>query len=197
MFISSLRRGIPLAVVSLALLAGCSTLNVRSDASATGNLGSCHTWSWIEPPAAAARVNAFGNPINDQRLRDAIAQRLQSRGMTLAAAGATADCQVAYSAGTRTSVDNGVNRPRFTFGFGTGWGWRNSSFGSLAWDTGYPYAYSEHRVALDVFQGTDSSRKALWHASVDMDLSHLSGAEAEKRIDAAVAAMFAKYPAAR
>ena len=41
-----------------------------------------------------------------------------------------------------------------------------------------------------------SGREPLWHASVNLDLTRLTGAEAEKRIDTAVAAMFAKFPTA-
>ena len=36
------------------------------------------------------------------------------------------------------------------------------------------------------------SRQPLWHASADQSLSDVSGEEAAKRIDAAVAAIFAK-----
>lgn len=194
MNITARNRGRLAMLASAALLSACSTMNVRSDSAAAANLGSCHSYAWVEP-VAGSRPNPFGNPLNDQRLRDAIAQRLQSHGMT-PATGGTADCQVAYSAGSRTNVE-GVNRPRFSFGFGTGWGhWGRGTSGSVFWDTDYPYTYSEHRVALDVFQGSDASRRPLWHASVDIDLANLSGAEAEKRIDAAVAAMFAKYPGA-
>ena len=34
----------------------------------------------------------------------------------------------------------------------------------------------------------------LWHASTEQTLHGVSGPEAEKRIDAAVAAIFTKYP---
>lgn len=189
------RLGLPAGLLCAAVVAGCSTLNVRSDSAAAGSLGACHSWAWMQP-AVGSRPNPFGNPLNDQRLRDAIAQRLQAHGMTLASGG-PADCQVAYSAGSRTLVD-GFDQPRFSFGFGTGWGrWGRGTSGSVFWDSSYPYTYRENRVAVDVFQGSDGARKPLWHASVDLDLSNLSGAEAEKRIDAAVAAMFAKYPTAR
>jgi hypothetical protein len=182
--------------LSATLLTACSTMNVRSDSAAAASLGACHTYSWMAPPPGS-QPNPFGNPLNDQRLRDAVSQRLQSRGMAPAATGGAADCQVSYSAGSRTTIENNYDRPRFSFGFGTGWGrWGRGGGGSVFWDTSYPYAYNEHRVSLDVFQGDDAARKPLWHASVDLDLANLSGAEAEKRIDAAVAAMFAKFPVA-
>lgn len=184
-------------MLSATVLSACSTMTVRSDSAAAASLGSCKTYAWIEPPPGARVPNPFVNPLNDQRLRDAISQRLQSHGMTRASGGPP-DCVVAYSAGSRTTVDDGYGRPRFSFGFGTGWGrWGRGGGGSLFWDSSYPYVYSEHRVALDIFQGGERGRQPLWHVSVDFDFANLSGAEAEKRIDAAVAAMFSKYPAAR
>jgi hypothetical protein len=38
------------------------------------------------------------------------------------------------------------------------------------------------------------SHRPLWHASVDQNLTGLSGAEAEKKINAAVMAIFTKFP---
>lgn len=181
----------------LAALTACSTFNVRSDSSAAADLSVCHTYTWIETPAEEG-PNPFGNPLNDKRLRDAVSQRLQGRGMTPATSG-TGDCQVSYAFGSRTTPGQ-TGRSRWSFGLGTGWGGYGGrgTMGSVYWDTA-PYAYRENRVSVDLFRsGTGpAGREPLWHASVDMDLTQLTGAEAEKRIDAAVAAMFTKYPAAR
>jgi hypothetical protein len=40
------------------------------------------------------------------------------------------------------------------------------------------------------------THEALWHAYVDVDVTRLTGAEAEKRINESVNAIFAKYPGA-
>ena len=63
------------------------------------------------------------------------------------------------------------------------------------WGPGYwgPYVYREGVIAIDVYDA--KSRQPLWHASVDQSLYGVSGPEAQKRIDAAVAAIFAKHPA--
>ena len=184
-----------LGITAAAALAGCSTLNVRADSSAAANVSACHTFSWLEGPPGA-RPDAFGNPLNDQRLRDAVSRRLQAHGIAPATSG-SGDCQVGYVFGTRMTPED-YNRPRFSFGIGTGWGgWgRGGTMGSVFWDTA-PYAYRENRVSVDLFRsgpGPAGPREPLWHASVDMDLASLTGAEAEKRIDEAVAAMFAKFP---
>jgi len=64
--------------------------------------------------------------------------------------------------------------------YGWGWGWPG------------PYVYHEGIIAVDVYDA--KSRQPLWHASVDQSLYGVSGAKAEQRIDAAVAAIFSKYP---
>jgi hypothetical protein len=47
-------------------------------------------------------------------------------------------------------------------------------------------------VTVDIYRAVN--REALWHADADVDITGLRGADAEKRIDKIVAAIFAKYP---
>ncbi len=150
-----------LGISLLMALVACSTMDVRTDSSAAADLGACHTFTMIENPAS--KLSAFGNPLNDKRLRDAVSRRLQSRGMTRATSGA--DC-----------------------------------VGSIYWDPDLPW-YRAHRVSVDLYRSGSGpagrEREPLWHGSAILDLTRLTGAEAEKHIDAAVAAMFGKYPSAR
>src|SRR3977135_4342549 len=84
---------------------------------------------------------------------------------------AGADCLVGYGIGSSTVVED-------AYPYGWGWGWD-------------PYVYREGIIAVDLYDA--KSRQPLWHASVEQSLYRLNGAEAEKRIDAAVAAIFTKY----
>jgi hypothetical protein len=90
-----------------------------------------------------------------------------------------ADCLVGYGIGSHAVVDWGGPYP-----WGYGWGW-------WGWG-GPPYAYEEGIIAVDLYDA--KSHQPLWHASVEQSLYGVTGAEAEKRIDAAVAAIFSKYP---
>lgn len=146
----------PLAAI--AALAGCKGLDVRSDSSAAFSPGECHSFSWIDSPAS--QPSAFGNPLNDKRLHDAVSQRLQMHGMTMAAA-ETADCMA-----------------------------------SVYWEPDPPYAFREHRISVDLYRrGTGpAGREPLWHASVNLNLTQLTGAEAERRIRDVVGAMFTTFP---
>ena len=64
--------------------------------------------------------------------------------------------------------------------------------GSMGWNTDEVYAYREGRISVDVFDAR--SHDALWHAHTETDVSSMTGASAQKRIDRAVNAIFDHYP---
>src|SRR5664279_134253 len=128
-----------LAIGAALTLSACDTMRVRSDSDAASSVGSCHTYSWLESPASEAKPSAFENPINDKRLRGAIAKRLGSRGLAAAEPGASGDCLVGYAIGSRQTIV-GNSGPRWGFGLGTGYGgWGNRGAASIGWSS-EPYA---------------------------------------------------------
>jgi len=181
------------AVPMLGSLAACTSLHVRSDVNSelVGTIH-CHTYSW----AGSFRSNSplrstVANPINESRLRSAIAASLQATGAQQVAT--DADCLVGYGIGTRSVVEGAYPYDwgwAGGWGYGWGWGWPGPYVGAWGWPG--PYVYQEGIVAVDLYDS--KSKKPLWHASVDQNLSGVTGAEADKRIKAAVAALFTKYP---
>jgi hypothetical protein len=128
--------------------------------------------------------------LNDTRLRAAVESNLGAQGLQ-AAAGTTADCTVSYAIGSRLAVDPAT--PRFSWGFGMGFGHRG--FGSAVGVSSSPsYDYREGRIAVNLFNAR--TNEPVWHASVDLDVTELTGADAQRKINAAVAAIFAKFPTA-
>ena len=161
------------------LLSACSTLYVRSDVN-SALIGSVHCGSYAWAGSFHGNNplrSTIANPINEDRLRSAIAAHL--RGGAIQPDASKADCLVGYGIGSNQVVDAAWPG----YGWGPGWGWG----GPYA-----PYVYREGVIAVDVYDA--KSRQALWHASVDQNLYGVSGPEAQKRIDAAVAAIFTKYP---
>lgn len=177
-----------LALVLLTALAACTSMRVRSDYDAAADLSACRSFGWLESTAAPA--GAFDNPINNKRLRDAVAKRLVAKGLRPVAEGAAPDCLVAQAIGVRDSLSGG-GRSRFSFGVGTGWG-GGSGAGSVFWDTRAD-AYREGRISVDLFLAANEA--PLWHAEAEVDVTQLTGADAEKRIDAVVTAIFMRFPA--
>jgi len=155
-----------------ALLASCTSLHVRSDVNhALIGTVHCRTFAWAGSFHGNSPLrNTIANPLNEKRLRTAIAAHLGSGGVQPTAA--DADCLVGYGIGSNTVVGD-------VYPYGWGWGWD-------------PYVYREGIIAVDLYEA--KSRQPLWHASVEQSLYGVTGAEAEKRIDAAVAALFTKYP---
>ena len=68
-----------------------------------------------------------------------------------------------------------------------GWGWGGGFYDG-------PYVYDETRIAVDLFDA--KSRIPIWHASVSQTVSDLTGPHAVEKINAAAAAIFAKFPVA-
>jgi hypothetical protein len=179
-----LRTLLAVPVVAVTLSA-CSSLSVKSDVN-TALVGSvrCASFAWVGSfRGNSALRSTVASPLNESRLRAAIAAHLRSG--YIQDAPAPADCLVGYGIGSTYVVSGGGPYPYYGYGWGPYWG----GYG-YGWPG--PYVYREGIIAIDLYDAR--TRQPLWHASVDQSLYGVSGAEAEKRIDAAVAALFAKYP---
>ena len=181
-----------LAAATTIVLGGCA-LQARTDTDARASVGMCHTYTFGDAEQKHPDATpAFANPLNEKRLREAIQSNLAAHGLQ-SAPEASADCAVGYAIGSRLALDDAYPRAGWGWGWGMGWGWgHRGSFGSLAWQSG-PGDYREGRVSVNLYNAR--THEALWHAFVDEDVTRLTGAEAEKRINEAVTAIFAKFPA--
>jgi len=162
------------------LLASCAPY-VRSDVN-RALIGSvhCHTFAWAGSFHGNSPVReTVATPLNETRLRTAIASHL---GTEVQPARGSADCLVGYGIGSNTVVEGG-------YPYGPYWGSPYWGYPYGGWD---PYVYRQGVIAVYLYDA--KSGKPLWHASVSQNLNNVNGTEAEKRIDAAVAAIFTKYP---
>jgi hypothetical protein len=190
-----LTRHLTLATAAGALgisLAACSTLPVTTDANPNMSVSNCHTYAFAnEHVANSDHPAAYGNPLNAERLRVAVASNLAAKGIQ-AADRATAECVVGYAIGSR-QVFNDYYAGWGGWGYG-GWGYgRRGGFGG-GWGWDGPYVNDETRIAVDVFD--NKSRTPIWHASVSQSVSNLTGPNAEAKISEGTAAIFAKFPIA-
>ena len=170
-------------------LAGCTGIPVRTDQNSQ-LLASVHCQSvaWAGGFKGASPLrNTIANPLNEARLREAIAADLQTAGITLVDA-SKAQCLIGYGIGMQRQVD-AVYPDGWDYGpgywggrWGPGWGW--------GW--GEPYFYRQSFITVDLYQA--GSKQPLWHASAEQSLSGLTGDAASQRIRAAVNAIFLKFP---
>ena len=170
-----------------ASLAGCA-LQVRSDLNRTAfHPGQCHTFAFAGSFHTDNPMHdTVANPVNESRLRAAITQHMQAIGVQLTKE--NADCLVGYGIGSTLVVDPGYPLG-YPYGYGY-WGWGGPFWGPWGW--GGPYVYRQGMIGIDLYDG--KTREALWHASVDQSLYGATGADAEHKIDAAVAAIFTRFP---
>jgi hypothetical protein len=159
-----------------AVLGGCA-LTVKSDVN-HDLIGTVHcgSYAWAGTFGGTSPLRStIANPLNEERLRTAIAGHLGPG--TVQPVGSPADCLVGYGIGANYVIDGAYP---YGYGWGYGWGW------------GGPYVYREGIIAIDLYDA--KSRQPMWHASVDQSLEGADGEEATKRINEAVAALFTKYP---
>jgi hypothetical protein len=169
-------------------LAACSTLPVTTDSNPTMSVSNCHTYAFAQEHVANAdQPAAYGNPLNAERLRVAIASNLAAKGIQPADRSA-AECVIGYAMGSRQVFNDYY--AGFGAGWGPGWGRRGGFYGGWGWDG--PYVRDETRIAVDVFDA--KSRTPIWHASVSQTVYDLTGPKAEAKINAGTAAIFAKFP---
>ena len=176
---------------TLLALAACS-LPVRTDINPNLSVTSCHTYAFADEHVANTdQPSAFGNPLNAERLRQAIEANMSARGIQKAADRKSADCVVGYAMGTRQVFDD------YYGNFGIGWGW-GGGWGHRGWGGGIgydgPYVRDETRISVDLFDA--KSRVPIWHASVSQSVAELTGPNAVERINAATTAIFTKFPGA-
>jgi len=168
------------AVLTAVTLAACAPY-VRSDVNTAAiSHVHCGTFAWAgEFRSNSPLRSTIANPVNESRLRAAIASHL---GGVIQPAPGNADCLVGYGIGGYYVVSGGYPYPY-------GWAW---SYPYGWWGGPGPYAYPEGVIAIDLYDARTG--QPLWHASTEQSLFRVTGPEAEKRIDAAVAAIFTKYP---
>jgi hypothetical protein len=186
-------------LVGVLTLGACSTTpRVRSDADSHANISAYHTYSWEQSSDDLGPEGAvFNNPLNLKRLRAAVDANLAKRGLQLAAEGVKPDAYVKVSFGSRQTIENENNFPHVGVGFGYGYGYgyrRPWLMNSIMWDNNNLYAYREGRVAVTLFDA--KKHEGIWHASVEQDLTDLTGDKADARINQVVDAMFTKFPGA-
>ena len=172
-----------------AALGACTTLPVTVDVNPELSLAVCHNYAFAqEHMGNANHPGAWGNPLNADRLRAAVEANLTARGVPKVTGSEAPDCIVGYALGTRQVFND------YYGGWGPAWGygWGRGYYGAGAWGYDGPWVSNETRIAVDVFDA--KAHKAIWHGAVSQTTYDLTGPDAEAKISAATAAIFAKMP---
>ena len=114
-------------------LAACTSLPVTTDVNPNLSAANCHTYAFAQEHVASIdQPAAYGNPLNAQRLRVAIAANLAAKGIQPADK-SVAECVVGYAMGSRQVFNDYYGGWGDRWGYGYGWG-RSAVYGGWGWD---------------------------------------------------------------
>lgn len=182
------RRIALLALV--ALLSACASNQVNHDFDASRDFAAYRSWSWKEP-ALQYRPDdpRIKSDLTEQRIRQAVSEQLDQRGLRPAAAGTKGDLHVQ----TYLIVENRQQQVTTSYG-GSAWGgpW-NGYWGGPMYNETRNVSYKVATIQIDLLDGKDG--KLVWRGSDEQMLSSTPNpADRSAAIHATVSRILANYP---
>lgn len=167
----------------LALMSGCSSINVNHDWDTGANFASFFTYDWLPQPTptgGGVQSAVARNDLLDQRIKRAVESQLSQKGLRQQAD--QPDLYIAYHTGVQDKVSV------------TDWGYR---YGDAYWGWGGRQIdvqqYTEGTLVLDLISAENMN--LVWRASVSLTLEeNPSPARIDQRVNDVVAKMLSKYP---
>lgn len=184
-------RRLPVLLIPLLLLLGaCQSQQINRDYDASRDFGAYRSWSWQEPAVQYKPDDPrIRSDLTEQRLRNAVADQLDQRGLRPTAAGAKGDLKVQVW----LVVDDRQQQVSSGFGGGFGGYW-GPYWGGPAYNETRTIDYKVATVQVDLFDGKDG--KLVWRASDERIVRDSSGnpAQREAEVRETVARVLSQYP---
>ncbi|MGG5291629.1 DUF4136 domain-containing protein [Pseudomonas shirazensis] len=183
-----------LVVLSLALLLGaCSSNNVQQDFDASRDFAGYRTWAWQEP-ALQYRPDdpRIKSDLTEQRIRQAVEQQLDQRGLRLAQGNARADLKL------RAYLIVEQRQQQITTNYGGGWGgYWGGYWGGPMYNETRNVDYKVATIQVDMFDGRDG--KLVWRGSAEQIMNRYppSPEERNQAIQKTVDQVLSQYPPGR
>ena len=175
----------------LLILSACQTPQLERDFDPSRDFAAYHSWSWQEPGVQYKpddpRINS---DLTGQRIRSAVSEQLDLRGLRPAAANTAGDLNVQVW----MIVDN--RQQQVSTHFGGGWGdpWGGGFWGGPSYVETRTLDYQVGTLQIDLFDGKDG--KLVWRGSAEQVLRSRqpSPSEREASIRSTVAEVLSQYP---
>lgn len=178
---------------TLILLAACQTQQVDRDFDATRDFAGYRDWAWQEPALVYRPEDPrIKSDLTEQRVRVAVSEQLDQRGLRPAQAGNPPDLKVQVY----LIVDQRQEQVSTNFGggyWGGGWGGWGGWGGPMQTET-RTLDYKVATLQVDLLDGKDG--KLVWRGSAEevMRTKPLAPNEREAAIRNTVARVLAQYP---
>jgi hypothetical protein len=173
------------ALAGIAILAGCSSYDIKYDYDMESNFSAFHTYKWIDRTVTNANGTASqamqSNSLLDKRIKSAVDTQMAAKGFTLTEG--TPDVFVVYYVGLKDKID--VTDWGYTYA-GSYWG------GGLGRNVDV-YQYTEGTLIVDMVNA--SNKELTWRGSATGVVEPGNPPEkVEARINDVVARIFKNYP---
>ncbi|HET6349210.1 MAG TPA: DUF4136 domain-containing protein [Candidatus Krumholzibacteria bacterium] len=180
-----MRYSLALALVGIALLAGCSSYDIKYDYDLQDDFSRFKTYAWIERTISNASGSATAalqnNTLLDSRIRSAVDTQMAAKGFTLSQD--SPDVLVVYYTGLANKID--VTDWGYTYA-GSYWG------GGLGRNVDV-YQYTEGTLIIDLVDS--ETKKLAWRGSATGVVEQNRKPEQiEARINDVVGRIFQNYP---
>ena len=175
----------------LLILSACQTPQLERDFDPSRDFAAYHSWSWQEPGVQYnpddPRINS---DLTSQRIRSAVSEQLEQRGLRPEAANTAGDLKVQVW----MIVDN--RQQQVSTHFGGGWGdpWGGGFWGGPSYVETRTLDYQVGTLQIDLLDGKDG--KLVWRGSAEQVLRSRqpSPSEREASIRSTVAEVLSQYP---
>ena len=173
----------------LLLLAACQNTSVNRDYDSSRDFGAYRSWSWQEP-ALQYRPDdpRLRSDLTEQRVRDALSEQLEQRGLRAAALGTGADLKVQ----AWLIVDE--RQEQISTHYGGAWGGWNDYWAAPGYTETRRVDYQVATLQLDLFDAKDG--KLVWRGSAKQIVREQPQSPEERTalIRTTVAKLLAQYP---
>ena len=179
-----------LAVLAVAaLLSACAANQVNHDFDASRDFAAYRSWSWKDPVLQYRPDDPrIKSDLTEQRIREAVTDQLDQRGLRTAAAGSKGDVQVQ----TYLIVED--RQQQVTTNYGGTWGnpW-NGYWGGPMYNETRNITYKVATIQIDMLDGKDG--KLVWRGSDEQILSRTPNpSDRSTAIHDTVKNILANYP---
>lgn len=183
-------RLLSLAALTL-LVSACQTSRINQDFDASRDFAGYRSWSWKEPALQYRPDDPRTNSdLTEQRVRQAVAEQLDIRGLRPAMAGSPSDLKVQSYLIMETRRQLVATNYGGAY-WGRPWG---GYWGDPMYTEFRSYDYPIATVQIDLFDGRDG--KLVWRGSAQQELTYgpVSPAQRSAAIREAVAKVLSNYP---
>lgn len=190
----SLKNCLIIAGLTAMLGACASTFQATHDYDPEKDFGDYRYYAWIsENPMKIGPSTRINNPLVEERVMDAVEQRLDAQGYQKVIEPRSADFVLSFTVGSREEirVDSYPSMSASVgYGYPRHWGWGGMYYG-VSTETSVRQ-YTQGMLAIDIFDVEE--RRPVWHGVAEKRISESDREDAVGTIQAAVDALLAGFP---